>query len=199
MQLVENTEIPVASLPLAEFRAHLRLGSGFGEETLQDSVLEGFLRAAIAAVEARTGKVLLQRSFDLTLAEWRDQTGQVLPVAPVSAVLAVQLVNEDGGSDTLASDRYRLDVDQHHPVLRPTAAILPMVASGGHVLVTFEAGFGEEWTDVPVDLGQAVMMLAAHFYEYRHETALSGGCMPFGVTSLIERHRPLRIGLGGQA
>jgi uncharacterized phiE125 gp8 family phage protein len=39
-------------------------------------------------------------------------------------------------------------------------------------------------------------MLAAHFYEYRHETALGSGCMPFGVTSLIERYRPLRLSLG---
>ena len=42
-------------------------------------------------------------------------------------------------------------------------------------------------------------MLAAHYYEYRHETRLGDGCMPFGVSSLIERYRPLRIGLGARA
>ena len=40
------------------------------------------------------------------------------------------------------------------------------------------------------------MLLASHYYEYRDETALSQGCMPFGVTSLIARYRPIRLGLG---
>ena len=39
-------------------------------------------------------------------------------------------------------------------------------------------------------------MLAAHYYEYRNDTGLSDSCMPFGVTSLIQRYRPLRIGTG---
>jgi uncharacterized phiE125 gp8 family phage protein len=60
------------------------------------------------------------------------------------------------------------------------------------------AGYGAAWSDLPADLAQAVLMLAAHYYEYRHDTALSGGCMPFGVTSLLERYRPLRISAGAQ-
>jgi uncharacterized phiE125 gp8 family phage protein len=43
-------------------------------------------------------------------------------------------------------------------------------------------------------MSQAVLMLAAHYHEYRYDTALDGGCMPFGVTALIERYRPLRLG-----
>ena len=54
--LVEETTVPAAALPIAAFKDHLRLGTGFSEDTIQDSVLEGFLRAAVAAIEARTGK-----------------------------------------------------------------------------------------------------------------------------------------------
>ncbi len=43
-----------------------------------------------------------------------------------------------------------------------------------------------------------MLLLAAHYYEYRHETALGGGCMPFGVTSLTERYRTVRLLGGGQ-
>ena len=42
----------------------------------------------------------------------------------------------------------------------------------------------------------AVLLLAAHYFEYRDETALSDGCMPFGVTSLIQRYRTVRFSLG---
>jgi len=42
-----------------------------------------------------------------------------------------------------------------------------------------------------------VLLLAAHYYEYRDETALGEGCMPFGVSSLIERYRTVRLFAGG--
>ena len=61
------------------------------------------------------------------------------------------------------------------------------------------AGYGPTWAEVPADLAQAMLMLAAHYYEYRSDTALGAGCMPFGVTALIERYRQVRMTLGGQA
>ena len=65
--LIEETTVPDAALPVDEFKAHLRQGTGFGEDTLQDEVLRSFLRASIAAIEARTGKVLMERAFSWTL------------------------------------------------------------------------------------------------------------------------------------
>ncbi|SFK66692.1 head-tail connector protein [Shimia haliotis] len=194
MMLVEETEVPSAGLPVAEFREHLRLGTGFSEDTLQDAVLESFLRAALSAVEARTGKVLLERDFSWTLEGWRGVDAQGLPVAPVSAVTGLALTNRAGEVVTVASSSYRLVADRQVPEVRSTSTCLPVVPDGGSATVQFTAGFGAGWTDVPVDLRQAVLMLAAHYYEYRHDTALQGGCMPFGVTSLLERYRPMRLG-----
>ncbi len=94
----------------------------------------------------------------------------------------------------VASSSYRLVTDAQVPELRSTSACLPGVPEGGSATVQFTAGFGSDWTDVPIDLRQAVLMLAAHYYEYRHDTGLQGGCMPFGVTSLLERYRPMRLG-----
>jgi uncharacterized phiE125 gp8 family phage protein len=93
---------------------------------------------------------------------------------------------------------YRLERDAHRPVLRPVGTLLPMVPTGGVAEIVFRAGYGGGWGDLPADLGQAVLMLAAHFYEHRAETALREGCMPFGVASLIERYRKVRL-LGGGA
>ncbi|WP_370228330.1 head-tail connector protein [Cognatishimia sp.] len=192
MNLVETGSVAVADLPLAALRAHLRLGTGFGDETLQDAVLEGYLRAALAAVEARISKVLIARGFELTVAEWSDARVQVLPRAPVSSVTHVALRDLTGAETVVQAARYRLEFDQHAPKLRAVGALLPNIGSG-EAIVAFTAGFGG-WADVPADLQQAVMLLAAHYYEYRNETALARGCMPFGVTSLIERFRPMRIG-----
>ncbi|MDX1779807.1 MAG: head-tail connector protein [Thalassovita sp.] len=196
MMLVEETPVPLAALPVAEFKVHLRLGSGFAEDDVQDVVLESFLRAAMAAVEARTGKILVERPFSWSLQDWRDAAGQVLPVAPVKAVTAVFLVDRLGVETSVPAESYRLEPDTHRPRLCPVSSLLPMVPTGGSVRVEFTAGYGPGWSDLPADLVQAVLMLAAHYYEYRHDTALRGGCMPFGVTSLLERYRAVRIHAG---
>ena len=197
MMLIEETTVPDSALPVEDFRAHLRLGTGFGQETSQDEVLTGFLRAAIGAVEARTGKVLITRSFGWTLSFWRDLSAQGLPMAPVTTINSVTVVARDGSETLAGPETYWLEKDSQRPRLRSTGASLPAIPTSGSVVIRFDAGYGPAWDDVPPDLRQAVMLLAAHYYEYRNETSLSDGCMPFGVTSLIERYRIMRIGTGG--
>ncbi|NVO55623.1 hypothetical protein HW561_07460 [Rhodobacteraceae bacterium B1Z28] len=196
MMLIEETAIADAALPVDQFKAHLRLGTGFAEANVQDEVLKGFLRAAIAAIEARTGKVLIERDFSWSLSKWRDQAGEVLPVAPVTVVDAVTMTDAVGAESAATPDVYRLERDSQRPRLRPVASALPAIATGGSVKITFIAGMAADWGGLPADLGQAVLLLAAHYYEYRDETALSDGCMPFGVTSLIQRYRMVRFGSG---
>ncbi|HKL64861.1 MAG TPA: head-tail connector protein [Roseovarius sp.] len=198
MLLMEETAVPDAALPLAEFKAHLRLGTGFADDDIQDPVLEGFLRAALAAIEGRTGKALIERAFSWVLHDWQDATGQPLPMAPVSAILGLVLRDRADEEEVIAPALYRLERDAHRPVLRPAGHSLPMVPTGGVAEIGFRAGYGAAWGDLPGDLAQAVLLLAAHYYEHRTETALGEGCMPFGVASLIERYRKVRL-LGGGA
>ena len=197
MILIEETGVPLAALPLDQFKAHLRLGTGFSDGDVQDPVLESFLRAAMAAIEARTGKVLIERSFTWKLSEWRDQQGQALPVAPVVAITDLSLRKADDTAEVVEPTEYRLEENTHRPVLRPMGHALPTIPTGGVAEIAFDAGMTTDWGTLPADLGQAVLLLAAHYYEFRHETALGEGCMPFGVTSLIERYRPVRIFMGG--
>ncbi len=194
--LIEETPVPDAALPVEAFKAHLRLGSGFGPGDVQDAVLASFLRAALAAVEGRTGKALLTRGFSQTVNAWRQGGEHGLPIAPVVSVTRVERVAQDGTRSDVDASAYWLEHDTHQPKLRATATGLPAVPSNGAVVISFEAGFAADWDGVPSDLRQAVLMLAAHYYEYRHDTGLSDGCMPFGVSSLIERYKHLRLGAG---
>ncbi|MEM6940555.1 MAG: head-tail connector protein [Pseudomonadota bacterium] len=193
--LIEETPIPDAALPLEAFKAHLRLGSGFGPADVQDAMIASFLRAAIAAVEARTGKAVLQRRFNLVVSEWHARDAHVLPVAPVEAVARVERVAADGTRTLVDPGSYWLQRDLQRPRLRASGS-LPDVPDGGTLEMLLEAGYASAWEDVPADLGQAVLMLAAHYYEYRNDTGLSAGCMPFGVSSLIERFKQVRLGAG---
>ncbi|MBK4217845.1 hypothetical protein JJJ17_18070 [Paracoccus caeni] len=200
MMLREETAPPAGALPVGALRDHLRLGSGFeiAADAAEDAALAGFLRAAIATVEARTGKVLLTRRFRMQLDDWRDRLGQPLPLAPVIAVEKIEIDDGAGIVTELGPEAWRLVPDGQRPVILPAGVILPHVPRLGSVAVTFTAGFGADWADVPADLAQAVIMLAAGYYEDR---SFEGSkAMPFGVAALIERWRQVRVlaGRGGR-
>lgn len=196
MMLTEETTVPGAALPVQELKDHLRLGSGFSDGNLQNALLESYLRAALAAIEARIGKMLYSRRFLWVLDCWRDGDDQALPVAPVSGVVSVTLVDMAGAEVVVPAAGYRLIPDLHRPRLAGRGTALPTIPSQGLVKVVFDAGFGAAWTDVPADLRQAVLLLAAEFYEHRHDDNSQTAGLPFGVVTLIERWRTVRI-LGG--
>ncbi|GAA3873021.1 head-tail connector protein [Celeribacter arenosi] len=195
--LVEQTQVPVAALPVAQFKDHLRLGTGFSDEGIQDGVLETYLRAAMAAIEARTGKALIERDYSYTVSAWRDLGAQVLPIAPVSAISAVSIIDRFGQTTVIASSKYMLEEDMQAPRLVSTGFVLPSIPVGGKARIDFTAGFGATWAELPADIAHAVMLLAAHYYEHRHETSVGEATMPFGVSSLLERYRVMRL-FGGR-
>ncbi|WBU57534.1 head-tail connector protein [Paracoccus sediminicola] len=194
MILVEETTPADAALPVAGLRAHLRLGSGFElpETSEEDRALAGFLRAAMRAVEGRTGKVLLRRDYRMVLEDWRDASGQALPLAPVSAVTGLSIETADGQARDLPVQGWRLVEDMMRPLIRPRGAALPAVPRGGRVVIRFSAGFADLWDGVPADLAQAVMMLAARYYEDRSDES-ARQALPLGVAALIERWRAVRV------
>ena len=199
MMLIELTEVPAGALPVEALKAHLRMGSGFADDGMQDALIAGYLRAAMAAVEGRIGKALLARRFRLTLEYWRKDAMQALPVAPVSVVHSVRLLDRSGGAVVLAPDRYRLRMDAHRPHLVALAGSFPQVPMDGQAEIEFDAGFGALWSDIPADLAQAVMLLASEYYEMRHEGGMREAAgLPHSVVSLLERWRTVRV-LGGGA
>ncbi len=119
MTLTEETPVPQAALPVEAFKAHLRLGTGFAEAQVQDAVLESFLRAALAAIEARTGKILIWRDFSWRLVRLQSGEGQALPVAPVVSLDAVTLIDREVCEAPVPLSRLRLEPDDQRPFLRP--------------------------------------------------------------------------------
>jgi uncharacterized phiE125 gp8 family phage protein len=197
MMLVEQTTIASSALPVWAFKEHLRLGTGFADDDVQDSILGTHLRAAIAAIEARTSKATLTRSFTWSVTAWRDLAAQSLPIAPVSQITALTIVDRTGGEEPIDPARYTLVADTHRPKLMSTGFLLPPIPVGGKAVIAFEAGYGGDWEEVPPDLAQAVLLLAAQYYEDRGSTESSG--VPATVNALIARFRDVRLFGGGRA
>jgi len=193
MLTTELSGVPQAALPIAAFRDHLRLGTGFADDALQDDLLADTLRAALAAVEGRTGKALIARDFSLVVQAWRDLAVQELSRAPVAAILSFAITDRQGADTIIDAARYVLREDAHRPALEATGLVLPAIPVGGAARITFTAGFGA-WEDVPPDLRRAVLLLAAHYYEDR---AAESAPIPGEIAALIAPHRPVRL-FGGR-
>jgi len=198
MMLVEETTIPSAALPVGPFKDHLRLGTGFADDGVQDSVLESFLRAALAAIEARTGKILLTREFSWGLTDWRDRVCQPLPVAPITGLVSVTMLDRAGNATPLPLLDFVLEQDHQRPRIASHAGLLPAITPRGSINIRFTAGFAATFTMLPADLSQAVLMLASHYYDNRNALGIPDTSLPFGVAVLVERYKTVRI-LGGGA
>ncbi|SET83438.1 head-tail connector protein [Oceanicella actignis] len=190
--LTELASPPVEALPLAALSDHLRLPSGFAGH--EEPGLEGYMRAALATVENMTGKALLTRRFRWRVREWPRGDRATLPVAPVRALASAARIGPDGAASALDLARLALIEDAHAPALTGAGGgLLPGIPCGGAIEVEFDAGYGASWDEVPADLRQAAMMLAAHFHEQRHVAAMSMRAAPMGVQALLAPYRRVRL------
>lgn len=190
MMMVELTSVPSASLPVSALSDHLRLSSGFADDGSQDSVLETCLRSAMATIEARIGKVLMQRQFAMTMMAWHNPVSHTLPTAPIVSVESVKLIARDGTETVVDDARYRLRPDTHRPSLEPVTGSLPTPPQGGTIEVVATAGYGTDWTGIPADLQHGLLALAAEFYtaDDTSQRQLSAQVM-----ALIEPYRQIRL------
>ncbi|SPJ22430.1 head-tail connector protein [Palleronia abyssalis] len=189
MTLVEQTQTDAAALPVGDLRTHLRLGTGFSDDSIQNPVLERALAAAIGHVESLTGKALLARQFVSTVGAWRDLGRHSLPRAPLVSFDGLTMIDAQGLRGKIASDAVHVSRDTHRPALVAKGFVLPTIPTGGVAEITFTAGFGP-WEAVPADLRLGVLTLAAAYYEDR----AAPGDLPAGVAALLAPYRQMRLG-----
>lgn len=169
---------------LAELRAHLRL-----DATSEDMMLTAFITAARAALEGETRRAFVAQNWRLLLDQWPG-AAVTLPLAPVASVTAVTLADV-GVLDpalyetALAGDAPRIVARSGWP--------MPARRIAG-IAVDFAAGYGDA-AAVPAPLKQAVLMLAAHWFEHREPVSLGENAaqIPLTVTALIAPYRRMRL------
>lgn len=191
MILTELSSFDDAALPVDEFSAHLRLGTGFAEDGLQDNVLEAYLRAAVSAIETQTGITLLQRDFLWTATQLRSEDRIMLPLRPVASANTFGIFDKNGIETIVDLAGFTLRSDVHSAAL---LGDVPAIPTGGYCEIELTAGFAT-WGDLPHDLAHAVILLAAWFYENR----TGSGGMPTAVRSLLAAYRPRRVASGASA
>lgn len=196
MNLTETTVLTSADFPIAELKDYLRLGSGFSDDNLQDGLLETCLRAAMGAIEARTTKILIERAFEYTFYSYREESGGMLmPISPLIYLNQFLMYDKTGASTNHSKNDFQLMVDSQRPRMIAKAGSLPEIPELGWGLLRFLAGYGD-WSAVPANLQQAMIMLAASYYENRDVMVSGRAQMPLTVAALLEPYQRIRIGFG---
>lgn len=143
----------------AAVKAYLRIDGG-----AEDAAVTAAVQTALALGEAFTGTAWIGRRWQAWLG--RSSDWQRLPVAPVTAIGAIETVDADGAATPLAVAAYAIDLDA-----RGEGWVRLSQATPTRVRVAFVAGTAAGWEDLPPPLAQGVVLLAAHLLEARRDTA----------------------------
>lgn len=182
-QMTPPAALAVPTETLAE-HLHLNIAAPELDET---ETLARLIEAATAAIERQAQIALIMQTWRWSTPRWRVP----LPLTPVAAIKSVEVVDPYG--EAQAWDGWFL---VHGPCPRlgtRKGQTRPPIQSEGYAQITFTAGYGTGWTDVPPDLRHAVTLLAAHYYENREGQGEQHAPLPSSVTTLIARYRPARL------
>ena len=191
MALVLTSAPAAEPISLAEAKAHLRIDADD-----EDALIEQLIVAARMFVERTLGLALITQGWSYFLDFWPRSSCVTLPIAPVQAISAVILHDGAGGSTTLDADDYAVDVLSQPARLVLNGATPPVVARALNAFeIAFTAGYGEEASDVPAPIRQALNLLVAHWFERREPVVLGVGAteVPSTVAGLLLPYRRVRL------
>lgn len=189
MTLFRTVEPGVEPVTPTEAKAHLRVS-----HASEDELIAGLIRAARDEVEKATGTALIDQSWRLALDRWpRDSVATIIR-HPVKAILSVTVFGADGEATLIDPDTYALDNLSRPARLHFEAMPAPARILNG-IEIDFTAGFGEAGTDVPDLLKRAILLLVAHWYEFRgvYDAGDQPVSYPPGYERMISAYRLRRI------
>ncbi len=191
MALVLTAAPAAEPISLAEVKAHLRIDAGD-----EDALLSALIVAARMFVERTLGVALIAQGWSYFFDFWPQAGCITLPIRPVQAVGAVRVHDSSGGSVTLDTASYAVDVlsDPARLLLKgapPTAPARELNAFE----IAFTGGYGDEAGDVPGPIVQALKLLVAHWFERREPVVLESSAqeVPTMAAALLSPYRRVRL------
>jgi uncharacterized phiE125 gp8 family phage protein len=179
---------PPASEPvsLAEAKLFLRV-----DHTAEDTLIATLIGAAREAVEAGIGRSLITRRVRESLDVWRREAvnGALLGSGPVTNVVAVRLLADNGSQSLIDPERYRLDGHRDRPRLVFPSGFPATIRTAGGIEIEYDCGYADEPDELPVALRIATLQIVASLYELRGGEA----GIPETARALMRPFAPARL------
>jgi uncharacterized phiE125 gp8 family phage protein len=171
---------------LSEAKLFLRV-----DHDAENELIETLIGAAREAVEAGIGRALITRRVREGLDIWRRDAvgGATLGLGPVTNVVAVRLLANNGAQSVIDPERYRLEGNRDRPRLVFPAGFPATLRSAGGIEIEYDAGYADGPGDLPIALRLATLQIVASLYELRQ----GEGGMPETARALMRPFAAVRL------
>lgn len=194
MALVLTT--PPASEPvsLVEAKAQCRV-----EISDDDDLIEGLIRSARQWAERFTRRAFITQQWMYVRDDWpQDADWFRIPLPPLQSVESVQYQVADGTLYTLSASDYTVDtISEPGRIALADGASWPSddLYPVNGVRVQFTAGYGNQGSNVPQPIRQAILLLVGHWYENREAVTVGAVAreVPFAVEALLWPYRVMDV------
>lgn len=165
MSVTVITEPNIEPITIDELKIFARI-----DGTEEDSLLLTFIKAVRTQAELYLGRKLIQQTLRAVMDYWPDRKVQ-LPYSPLISVSKVATRDEDGTETTFSSDNYYAVTEAIPGYVAIKNAIANPDNGGdrcfGGYIIEYVAGYGDEITDVPAPIINALYLWATDAYENR--------------------------------
>jgi len=163
----------VEPVTLAGAKSQLRI-----DGTDEDILVSELITAARQYLEQICGLRLITQSWRQYEDCWPASRVLKLPLRPVQSVQAITVYDATGAPSIIAASDYQVDNISDIARIHMANPATPGMTMNG-IEVDFTVGFGDTGVDVPDTLKRAILMLVAHWYEFRG--AISPGEQPVSI------------------
>lgn len=182
---------PPATEPvsLVEARLFLRL-----DQAEEDDLLATLITAARLMIEAASGRCLINQPWRIVLDRWPSGGEIRLPLSPVGTITAARVYDLLGAPQPVAGTALALDPLADPPLIRLAGEVPEAGRDRGAIEIDIVAGYGAAADQVPAPLRQAVLRLAARWFEQRGDVASRDAQgLPAEIMALIAPYRRMRL------
>ncbi len=184
--LLQPQAMPVT---LLQIKRHLRL-----DHATDDEYLEELAMAATQYVEAETRHFLISRTVRQYVDCLPASRSILLQAWPVRQINEVRGYDHDGNPVVFEASNYQLDTRIDPPALIIRTSVNSTAFCNG-IEIDMVVGHGETGLDIPSNVTRAILVLIAHWYEFRGATP--HGCetahIPTGIGKLLNPVKRLSL------
>jgi uncharacterized phiE125 gp8 family phage protein len=164
------------------------------DHTAEDALLTSYILTARHLVEQWTGRALITQTRKALFQS--AEYSYALPGGPVQSITSLKVYNKSAVATTVDASNYMLDALNGKLIFK-AAGSFPIIdlLEVDPVEVIYVCGYGAAGSNVPEPLRQAILMLAAHYYEHReavtlgNTAAVASAPVAYGVENLIEPYK----------
>ncbi len=176
-------------LSLQDVKEHLRI-----DHEHEDNLLMETLKAARQFAEFGSGQKCITQTWRQYTSAFPQNGCVDIQVAPVISITSVVAFDEEGNSSVLPPETYSVLLGETPAVLQFSNLNDTSAAANG-LEIDVVAGFGDFGVDVPDSLKRAILLLVAHWYEFRGAVSPQNQpvSLPAGFERLISQFKRVNI------